>query len=56
MLAGMSALVVGALVGDELGSHAWEVGITMAGSTVMVSAHWLNRTFCRLCSTCESEQ
>jgi hypothetical protein len=46
--------ILGALAfGDSFSSHAAEVGVTMAGSLLLTSAHIANRTFCRKCERCK---
>ena len=49
MVCGVGCIAGAAWWGDRLPSHAWEVGVTMAGSVMMVLAHRLNHTFCRSC-------
>lgn len=48
MAAGLG-LLVWAVFSDGRLSEAWETGFTIVGGLVMVSAHWLNRSFCRSC-------
>ena len=55
MVTGLSCIAGTAWFGDELPSHAIEVGITFFGSAMMIAAHRLNHTFCRSCD-CTSEQ
>jgi phage terminase large subunit-like protein len=49
MSAGLSCIAAAAWFGDKLPSHVYEVAITMVGSTLMITAHRLNHTFCRSC-------
>jgi hypothetical protein len=49
MIAGLGCIAGSAWFGDRLPSHAYEVAITMVGSSLMISAHRLNHTFCRSC-------
>jgi uncharacterized membrane protein YfcA len=55
LLAGISGISVGAYADSLLPSHAWEVGITFVGSAFLISAHLLNKTFCRACRTCAED-
>jgi uncharacterized membrane protein YozB (DUF420 family) len=55
MAAGLACIFFAAFYGDRLPSHWAEVGITFAGSFLMISAHRLNHTFCMECS-CASRQ
>ena len=51
LVAGGLGFIAGAAwFGDRLPSHAWEVGVTMVGSGLMIAAHRLNHTFCRDCA------
>ncbi len=49
MTGGLCCIAGAAWLGDWLPSHAYEVGITFAGSALMITAHRLNHTFCRRC-------
>lgn len=49
---GLALIFTGAFLGDRLPSHWYEVGVTLAGSCCMISAHRLNHTFCRTCKNC----
>ncbi len=49
MVGGLSLIAGAAWLGDRLPSHAYEVAITFAGSSLMIGAHRLNHTFCRSC-------
>lgn len=37
-------------------SETWLTGFTVVGGILMVSAHWLNRSFCRSCVVCKGEE
>ncbi len=50
MLGGLGCIAGAAWFGDRLPSHAYEVGITFAGSALMITAHRLNHTFCHRCA------
>jgi len=54
MAAGVWAIGLGAFGGSSLGPLA-ENGITILGSTLIITAHGLNRTFCKYCDSCTSE-
>jgi peptidoglycan/LPS O-acetylase OafA/YrhL len=49
---GLLAIVVAAIAGDEMGSHAMEVSVTVLGSALLVYGHGLNRQLCRECGRC----
>ena len=49
MFVGLCAIGGTAWWGDNLPSHAVEVGITAVGSALMIAAHRLNHTFCKAC-------
>ncbi len=49
MAAGLGCIFGAAWWGDQLPSHAAEVALTFAGSTLMIVAHRFNHTFCRDC-------
>lgn len=49
---GLTLILLGAFFGDRLASHRQEVLITLAGSSLMISAHRLNHTFCKNCRNC----
>ena len=51
-LAGMGIVLTALFIGDRFGSHSREVAITMFGSSFLVTAHLLNKTFCKRCSRC----
>jgi uncharacterized membrane protein YdcZ (DUF606 family) len=50
---GMAVILASLMLGDRLGSHATEVGVTSLGSVMLCTAHLINRTFCRRCAHCE---
>jgi uncharacterized membrane protein YfcA len=50
--AGLVCIFFGAYCGEELPSHSAEIGVTLLGSALMISAHRLNHTFCRDCPKC----
>ena len=49
MAAGLCCIFGTAWFGDDLPSHLWEIGITMAGSVLMIAAHRHNHRSCRAC-------
>ena len=49
MSAGLGCIFGAAWFGDNLPSHLWEIGITTAGSLLMIAAHRHNHRFCKLC-------
>lgn len=55
MATGLGLLLL-AVFSDGHLSESWETGFTIAGGMVMVSAHWLNRSFCRSCVVCAVEE
>jgi hypothetical protein len=52
MAAGLAFIFFGAFYGDRLPSHAYEVLVTLTGSTLMITAHRMNHTFCKDCHSC----
>jgi hypothetical protein len=52
MAVGLACIFFGAFYGDRLQSHVYEVLVTLAGSTLMITAHRMNHTFCRDCHSC----
>jgi uncharacterized membrane protein YfcA len=52
MALGLACIFFGAFYGDRLPSHAYEVLVTMAGSSLMITAHRMNHTFCKDCRSC----
>ena len=57
MAGGLGCIFFAAFFGDRLPGHWAEVGVTMVGSFLMISAHRLNHTFCRdcVCSAIEDQ-
>jgi len=55
MGAGLAFIFAGAYWGDRLSSHLAEVATTMLGSTLMISAHFVNHTFCKSCRRCNQD-
>jgi glucose-6-phosphate-specific signal transduction histidine kinase len=51
--AGMAFILVVAWVGEGLNGKA-ELAISITGSLMLVTAHLLNRSFCRQCITCSA--
>jgi uncharacterized membrane protein YfcA len=49
---GIMGVTVGAYAGFLLPTHAWEILITLVGSSFLIAAHYLNRTLCRSCRVC----
>jgi hypothetical protein len=45
MAGGLACIFFAAFQGDRLPSHSAEVGVTLLGSLLMISAHRLNHTF-----------
>src|SRR5260370_41172575 len=54
MSTGLSFIFVGAYLGDRLPSHIAEIGVTMLGSSLMITAHLINHTFCKNCQRCNN--
>lgn len=52
MAMGLACIFFAAWFGDHLPSRAWEVGLTMTGSALMILAHRRNHTFCSNCTSC----
>jgi uncharacterized membrane protein YfcA len=52
---GISGVTAGAYAGFLLPTHAWEVLITVFGSSFLIAAHYLNRTLCRSCRVCADQ-
>src|ERR1700761_6424192 len=53
MGSGLALIFAGAFVGDHLGGHWAELGITLLGSALMITSHRMNHTFCRDCACAE---
>ncbi|WP_263357850.1 MerC domain-containing protein [Acidicapsa ligni] len=49
MAAGLGCIFAAAWWGDLLPSHWAEVAITFLGSSLMITAHRMNHTFCKQC-------
>lgn len=54
MAMGLGLLAFAVLSEGRL-TETWLTGITIVGGMVMVSAHWLNRSFCKSCLVCGVE-
>ena len=52
LMVGIMCVTAGAYADSLLPTHAWEVFITVLGSSFLISAHYLNRTLCRSCRVC----
>jgi uncharacterized membrane protein YfcA len=52
MSGGLLFIFAGAYLGDRLPSHIAEVAVTMTGSSLMITAHLINHTFCKNCRRC----
>lgn len=52
MSTGLSFIFAGAYLGDRLPSHIAEVAVTLTGSSLMITAHLINHTFCKNCQRC----
>jgi uncharacterized membrane protein YfcA len=52
---GIMGVTVGAYADFLLPTHAWEVVITVFGSSFLIVAHCLNRTLCRSCRVCADQ-
>ncbi len=55
MAVGLMFIFAGAGWGDSLPHHWMEVLITSVGSAFMISAHWMNHTFCREQCACVTQ-
>ena len=56
MATGMALVLTTATWGEYISSWMVEAGITLLGSTLLITAHVLNRSFCRNCGLCESQR
>ena len=56
MSAGLSLIFSGAFLGNHLRSHHSEIVVTMMGSSLLISAHLMNHTFCKNCHRCDEAQ
>jgi uncharacterized membrane protein YfcA len=53
LLIGMLVLAIGSY-GHHFFDNEWlKTMLVVTGSVILLTAHYLNRTFCRLCSTCQ---
>lgn len=52
MAAGLALLSTAAFAGERLLSREWEIGLTLAGGAVLVTAHAVNLALCRACPAC----
>ena len=52
MAAGLSLLSTAAFAGERLLSREWEIGLTLAGGAILVTAHAVNLALCRACPAC----
>ncbi|HMF54548.1 MAG TPA: MerC domain-containing protein [Edaphobacter sp.] len=52
---GIALILTVAWSGETLG-RATELGLSVSGSVMLVTAHLLNRSFCRQCHTCEESE
>ena len=55
MSTGLSFIFAGAYLGDRLPSHIAEIAVTMTGSSLMITAHLINHTFCKNCRRCDNQ-
>ena len=55
MSTGLSFIFAGAYLGDRLPSHIAEIAVTMTGSSLMITAHLINHTFCKNCQRCDND-
>ena len=55
MSTGLSFIFAGAYLGDRLPSHIAEIAVTMTGSSLMITAHLINHTFCKNCQRCDNQ-
>jgi uncharacterized membrane protein YfcA len=52
MSTGLSFIFAGAYLGDRLPSHIAEIAVTLTGSSLIITAHLINHTFCKNCQRC----
>jgi hypothetical protein len=52
MAAGLSLLSTAAFAGERLLTREWEIGLTVAGGAILVTAHVVNLVLCRACPAC----
>jgi hypothetical protein len=53
LITGMAVLVIGTFGHHFIREERLSGALVMSGSFVLVAAHLLNRTFCRLCKSCQ---
>jgi hypothetical protein len=53
MSAALMLIFAGAYFGNRLPSHLSEIAVTMMGSSLLISAHLINHTFCKNCHRCD---
>lgn len=56
MVAGLSLLSTAAFAGERLLSREWEIGLTLAGGAILVTAHAVNLALCRACPACATHE
>lgn len=56
MVAGLSLLSTAAFAGERLLSREWEIGLTLAGGAILVTAHAVNLALCRACPACVTHE
>ena len=56
MAAGLSLLSTAAFAGERLLSREWEIGLTLAGGAILVTAHAVNLALCRACPACVTDE
>ena len=56
MAAGLSLLSTAAFAGERLLSREWEIGLTLAGGAILVTAHAVNLALCRACPACATHE
>lgn len=52
---GLATLLFAAFLAQSLLGERVETAATLAGGAIMVTAHWLNRSFCRTCRVCAAQ-
>lgn len=50
---GLASLFFGAFYAEEILGRAGETLFTVGGGALLVTAHWLNRRFCKQCPVCD---
>jgi hypothetical protein len=56
MAAGLSLLSTAAFAGERWLSHEVAIGLTVAGGTILVTAHAVNLVLCRTCPACAAPE